>query len=131
MRANYCILTVSPPSPILRVRESFFLKAFRRPSDDCTQESIRRGAIMIARPVKRTAYICFLVLFLLTMLAVLSAPAQQSRSVAYIADQTLNAVLVINTQTGQPMAHIKVGSVPLGVALSPDGARLYVANTSS
>ena len=50
---------------------------------------------------------------------------------AYISNQTSNSVSVINTATNAVVATVVVGTNPFGVAVTPDGTRAYVANTSS
>jgi YVTN family beta-propeller protein len=41
----------------------------------------------------------------------------------------LNRITALSTLTGQPSASIPVGRLPLGMAISPDGTALYVANS--
>ncbi len=51
---------------------------------------------------------------------------------AYITDEFSNTVSVIDTATNMVVgAPIAVGSLPIGVAVAPDGARVYVANSGS
>jgi YVTN family beta-propeller protein len=47
----------------------------------------------------------------------------------YVAESGIDAVGVIDTSTGKVIEHIPVGWNPSAVALSADGARLYVINT--
>lgn len=47
------------------------------------------------------------------------------------ATTTANTVLVVNTETLQIDAEILIGSSPQGLDISPDGNRLYVANSGS
>ena len=47
---------------------------------------------------------------------------------AYIPDYYDNNVSVINTATNAVIAKIGVGSGPVGVAVSPDGSRVYISN---
>ena len=50
----------------------------------------------------------------------------------YVTNQFNNLVSVINTATNTVVgAPISVGNQPVGVAVSPNGARVYVANISS
>src|SRR6516164_6302761 len=62
-------------------------------------------------------------------LACLVAPASTLAQHAYITNEGSSTVSVIstatNTVTGIP---IPVGSLPIGVAVTPDGSRVYVAN---
>ena len=44
---------------------------------------------------------------------------------------TENSVAVINTDTNAVVATLPTGSIPADLAISPDGTRLYVANTGS
>ena len=61
----------------------------------------------------------------------------QAAPYAYVANQcassscTDGTVLVINTATNAVAATSPVGNYPIGVAASPDGSRVYVANDSS
>ncbi len=47
---------------------------------------------------------------------------------AYVTNQVSNSVSVIDTATNTVVATITAGSSPIGVAITPDGARAYVAN---
>src|SRR4051812_3798445 len=66
------------------------------------------------------------------VLVSLVAPAAALAQNAYITNYGSNTVSVIDTLTnalvGSP---IPVGSLPFGVAVTPDGSRVYVANFSS
>jgi YVTN family beta-propeller protein len=50
------------------------------------------------------------------------------RQNAYIAISGSNDVSVIDTATNKVIATIPVGAFPLGIAVTPDGRRVYVAN---
>ena len=52
-----------------------------------------------------------------------------ARNRIYITNSGLNRVEVFNTTTGIFLPPIKVGQLPHGMALSPDGTTLYVQNT--
>jgi YVTN family beta-propeller protein len=52
-----------------------------------------------------------------------------AQTVAYVANGRANSVSVINIATNTMTTTIPVGSSPVGVVLSPDGARAYVANS--
>lgn len=52
-----------------------------------------------------------------------------SEGYAYIANNGADNVTVINTTTRNIVTHIPVDSRPYGVAVSPDGRRVYVVNT--
>ncbi len=51
-------------------------------------------------------------------------------STAYVTNELENTVTVINTASNTVTATITVGSGPIGAAVSPDSARLYVLNGS-
>jgi len=50
---------------------------------------------------------------------------------AYITNQNSNNVSVIDTATNTVIATINVGAAPYGVAVSPDGSKVFVANAHS
>src|SRR5215470_13460234 len=60
--------------------------------------------------------------------ACLLAPASTRAQTAYITNQNSNTVSVIDTATNTVSATIPIGPSPLGVAVSPDGSKVYVAN---
>lgn len=71
----------------------------------------------------------FLRLFVLSLLAAAFAcTSLQAQTVAYVTNILSNSVSVIDTSTNTVTATIGVGSGPLGVVLTPDGTRAYVAN---
>ena len=59
----------------------------------------------------------------------LKTASAQSR--AYVGNRFDNTVSVIDTGTNAVIATVPVGSSPFGVAITPDGARAYVANPFS
>src|SRR5262244_2845507 len=59
-----------------------------------------------------------------------STPAE-AKPFAYVTNSASNTVSVIDTATNTVVATVPVGSVPLGVAITPDGTRAYVANPGS
>ena len=62
---------------------------------------------------------------------ILGATPSQAQK-AYISKQGSNKVSVINTTTNTVVgAPIAVGTHPIGVAVTPDGSKVYVANFSS
>ncbi len=65
---------------------------------------------------------------LLVILLALSITAIHAQTVTYVTNANDNTVSVIDTSTNAVTATIAVGSVPEGVAISPDGTRVYVAN---
>lgn len=72
---------------------------------------------------------------LLSGLVFLTAPAAQAAPFAYISNYgtngTGNTVSVIDTATNTVTATVTVGHGPYGVGVTPDGARVYVANQFS
>jgi YVTN family beta-propeller protein len=60
-----------------------------------------------------------------------ATPVSAGSGFAYIANSTNNTVSVINVSTNTIAATIPVGSAPWGVAASPDGSRVYVANSGT
>jgi YVTN family beta-propeller protein len=63
------------------------------------------------------------------MLVALSASATNAQLVGYITNNQSNNVSVIDTATNTVIVTIPVGKQPSGIALSPDGSRVYVMNT--
>lgn len=57
-----------------------------------------------------------------------SALASQSSTMAFVTDSASNALLPINLTSVQPSVPISVGAAPFGVAVLPDGSRVYVSN---
>ncbi|MEI6502964.1 MAG: trypsin-like peptidase domain-containing protein, partial [Armatimonadota bacterium] len=53
--------------------------------------------------------------------------ADPRRPRIYVAEMDVNALAVINTETGATEKRLVIGSRPAGLALSPDDATLYVA----
>ncbi|WP_345100713.1 gliding motility-associated C-terminal domain-containing protein [Mucilaginibacter panaciglaebae] len=54
-----------------------------------------------------------------------------SEGFAYVANSLSNNVTVINTSTHDVVTNIPVDSQPFGVAVSPDGRRVYVVNSKN
>jgi YVTN family beta-propeller protein len=64
---------------------------------------------------------------LLPVLAVLAAgPARAA--LAWVTNQGDDTVVAVDTATGKVVQTVPVGAKPAGVALSPDGRRIYVTN---
>jgi len=61
-------------------------------------------------------------------LACLLAPASTRAQNAYITNLVSNTVSVINTATDTVIATIPVGLAPFGVAVSPDGSKVYITH---
>src|SRR5258708_38882773 len=64
-------------------------------------------------------------------LACLLGPASTRAQNAYITNQSSSTVSVIDTATDTVIATIPVGFTPFGVAVSPDGSKVYVTNAFS
>ncbi|MCW5980086.1 MAG: hypothetical protein KIT09_18530 [Bryobacteraceae bacterium] len=47
---------------------------------------------------------------------------------AFTANSGSESITAIDLKTGTPVAHVKVGGVPMGIALSADESKVYVAN---
>jgi len=64
-----------------------------------------------------------------------AAAVDRNAATAYVAgyspDGTLSQLAFIRTDTNEIVARAATGDLPAAVALSPDGATLYVANTGS
>src|ERR1700730_13192198 len=65
-----------------------------------------------------------------TLALALMLPAAANAQNAYIKNLNSNAVSVIDTATNTVVATIPVGTSPQGVAITPDGTKVYVANGS-
>jgi len=63
--------------------------------------------------------------------ATITATPAQSESAYVTSSDSPGTITVINTATNTVAATITVGNSPLGVSASPDGSRVYVANTFS
>jgi YVTN family beta-propeller protein len=61
-------------------------------------------------------------------LALIATPAARAAPFAYITISAANEVWVIDTATNTVTAKIPVGAKPAGVAVAPNGKRVYVAN---
>ncbi|AKB80210.1 collagen triple helix repeat domain protein [Methanosarcina horonobensis HB-1 = JCM 15518] len=68
-----------------------------------------------------------LIVFSLTGSAV-TAQNDLSAEYAYVPNEKSNTVSVINTTTNTVVSTVTVGNVPVGVAVSPDGTKVYVTN---
>ena len=64
-------------------------------------------------------------------LLLLNATAAQAAPFAYISNGASSTVSVVDTATNTVIATVPVGTGPGAVAVTPDGARVYVANESS
>jgi YVTN family beta-propeller protein len=59
-----------------------------------------------------------------------TAAVRGDESLVYVTNGNSNTVSVINTANNTVVTTINVGTTPLGVAVSPDGTRAYVANNN-
>src|SRR3989304_24158 len=64
---------------------------------------------------------------ILASFLLLKSPAQAES--AYVTNSGTTTVSVIDTATNTVVATVAVGTNPLGVAITPDGARAYVTNS--
>jgi YVTN family beta-propeller protein len=71
-----------------------------------------------------------LLLISVITVAELGTATAQPQTVAYVTNNGSNSVSVIDIVTNTVIATIPVGVNPAGVAISPDGTRAYVANSS-
>ncbi len=78
---------------------------------------------------KHVSSLCVRWFSVTVLMAGLVVYAAQAAPLAYIANSGSNTVSVIDTATDSVVATVNVGSEPAGVAVSPDGSRVYVANS--
>ncbi len=64
------------------------------------------------------------------MLAPVALAASSEGALVYVAAEAAQAILVVETASGQLRARWSVPGIPSGLALAPDGARLYVTCAS-
>jgi YVTN family beta-propeller protein len=67
----------------------------------------------------------------LSLALALLLPAAANAQNAYIANSADNTVSVIDTASNTVTSTIPVGTYPLGVAVTPDGAKAYITNNGS
>ena len=80
---------------------------------------------------KKAFGIFTLALLLFTSFLILNQNAA-AQPFAYVANSSSNDVTVIDTATNMLVGSpIMVGTGPIGVAITPDGTRAYVANQNS
>jgi YVTN family beta-propeller protein len=90
-----------------------------------------RGAIRLSRP-RLAPLILLLVAVLLPALAGTAATAASAApNTAYVTNAGSESVTPIDLATNTPGAAIKVGKLPLGIAITPDGKTAYVVNVGS
>ena len=66
-----------------------------------------------------------------SLLLLAAATTAYAQPFAYITNNAANTVSVIDIPTNSVIATATVGTGPLGVAVTPDGARVYVTNLNS
>ncbi len=76
----------------------------------------------------RSAMVSIFVTVLLAVLTLGGFEPASAAPFAYITNSGGNTVSVIDTATNAVTATVNVGNYPFGVAVAPDGARVYVAN---
>ncbi|PYU98366.1 MAG: hypothetical protein DMG26_18855, partial [Acidobacteria bacterium] len=70
-------------------------------------------------------------LFGVLLLPLLFPFALSAQQFAYVANGDSNSVSVIDTSSNTVVATVAVGSIPFGVAITPDGTRAYATNRGS
>src|SRR5438876_12395638 len=70
-------------------------------------------------------------LFGVLLLPLLFPFALSAQQFTYVANGDSNSVSVIDTSSNTVVATVAVGSIPFGVAITPDGTRAYVTNRGS
>ncbi len=74
-----------------------------------------------------TALLLFLIIFSSTE-PVFAVQSDLSAEYAYVPNEKSNTISVINTTTDTVISTVPVGNVPVGVAVSLDGTKVYVTN---
>jgi YVTN family beta-propeller protein len=69
--------------------------------------------------------------FIAVIISLIVTSLAHAEPFAYVTNQSSNSVSVIDTATNTVADSIVVGSLPWGVAITPDGAFAYVTNTGS
>ena len=88
----------------------------------------RSGDVRHGRPKRLLVPALMAVLVVFAGLATTAAEAQ---TFAYVANASSDTASVIDTATNTVTATVPVGDGPVGVAVTPDGARAYVTNVAS
>ena len=79
-----------------------------------------------------SAWCCVLGVLVAVALVVCAAPARAATSrTAYVVNELSGSVTPIDTATNTPGAAIAGGSIPMRLAITPDGRTAYIANFSS
>src|SRR6185369_10213621 len=94
---------------------------------EAPQASRERSMVLVLLTVMRMVTRAWLPRLL--VLLALSVPSTAlAGPLAYVANHQDDNVLVIDTATNQVTDTIDVGNAPLGVAVDPEGAHVYVVN---
>src|SRR5215813_91171 len=91
-----------------------------RPSDNVTSNKWLQKTIR--------QHLSIVLLFLLSMGVGVVTTRAQVQSRAYVTNGADNTVSVIDTGANSVVATTPVGAGPTGVAVTPDGTRVYVTN---
>ncbi len=86
--------------------------------------------MMMNKMSKRHTIMKSLFATIASVLMLAAASLAQAQPFAYIPNNGSNNVSVINTVTNIVVATVPVGSLPVGVAVNPGGARVYITNSS-
>ena len=86
--------------------------------------------MMMNKMSKRHTIMKSLFATIASVLMLAAASIAQAQPFAYIPNNGSNNVSVINTVTNIVVATVPVGSLPVGVAVNPGGARVYITNSS-
>ena len=85
-----------------------------------------------SQEIKRFSLLAYAILWLALIFTVaIGWLPVQAQPFAYVTNGFSNNVSVINTASNSVVATVTVGSVPYGVAITPDGSFAYVANQGS
>ncbi len=78
-----------------------------------------------------TILLLFFIIFSSTQSIITAHSAFTIEQYAYISNMNSDTVSVINTATNTVVANVPVGQGPYGLAVSPDGTKVYVTNSPS
>lgn len=85
-------------------------------------------AALIGGPMRAALSKLVLSKFAVLSLMLVAMPLARAAPYAYVTNEVSDTVSVINTANNKVVATIGVGDIPQGVAVSPDGGAVYVAN---
>jgi len=80
------------------------------------------------RPVRRYGLAAAALVASSLLLVVGASPVQAAPGRAYVSSSRANTVSVVDTATNAIVTTIPIGHGPDGLAVTPDGSRVYVAN---